>query len=101
MKWRLRARPIGSSLGATGTLELKPTAVSRAGATPESMNRRTTLLARTAELKPKQREALTTHRADALQSREFWRATRITVVFTIASVFLETLLGQFGIGGRS
>ena len=30
---------------------------------------------------------------DALQSREFWRATRITVVFTIASVFLETLLG--------
>jgi DNA polymerase-1 len=28
------------------------------------------LLARTAELKPKQREALTTHRADALQSRE-------------------------------
>jgi multiple sugar transport system permease protein len=30
---------------------------------------------------------------DALQSREFWRATRITVVFTVASVFLETLLG--------
>ncbi len=30
---------------------------------------------------------------DALASSEFWRATRITVVFTIASVFLETLLG--------
>ena len=30
---------------------------------------------------------------DALKSSEFWRATRITVVFTIASVFLETLLG--------
>ncbi len=30
---------------------------------------------------------------DALKDREFWRATRITVVFTIASVFLETLLG--------
>lgn len=30
---------------------------------------------------------------DALQSTEFWTATRITVVFTIASVFLETLLG--------
>src|SRR5829696_1626262 len=30
---------------------------------------------------------------DALQSTEFWRATRITFVFTIASVFLETLLG--------
>jgi multiple sugar transport system permease protein len=31
--------------------------------------------------------------ADALASSEFWRATRITVIFTIASVFLETLLG--------
>lgn len=30
---------------------------------------------------------------DALQSGEFWRATRITVVFTVGSVFLETLLG--------
>lgn len=30
---------------------------------------------------------------DALKSDEFWTATRITVVFTIASVFLETLLG--------
>ena len=30
---------------------------------------------------------------DALASSEFWRATRITVIFTIASVFLETLLG--------
>jgi multiple sugar transport system permease protein len=30
---------------------------------------------------------------DALQSSEFWRATRITFVFTIASVFLETILG--------
>jgi multiple sugar transport system permease protein len=30
---------------------------------------------------------------DALASSEFWRATRITVVFTIASVFLETVLG--------
>src|ERR687898_759170 len=30
---------------------------------------------------------------DALQSTEFWRATRITFVFTIASVVLETLLG--------
>ena len=30
---------------------------------------------------------------DALTDREFWRATRITVIFTIASVFLETLLG--------
>lgn len=30
---------------------------------------------------------------DALGSSEFWRATRITVIFTIASVFLETALG--------
>src|SRR5215217_4746014 len=30
---------------------------------------------------------------DALQSSEFWTATRITFVFTIASVILETLLG--------
>jgi multiple sugar transport system permease protein len=30
---------------------------------------------------------------DALGSSEFWRATRITFVFTIASVVLETLLG--------
>jgi len=30
---------------------------------------------------------------DALGDSEFWRATRITFIFTIASVFLETLLG--------
>jgi multiple sugar transport system permease protein len=30
---------------------------------------------------------------DALGSSEFWTATRITVIFTVASVFLETLLG--------
>jgi multiple sugar transport system permease protein len=30
---------------------------------------------------------------DALKDAEFWRATRITFVFTIASVFLETVLG--------
>ena len=30
---------------------------------------------------------------DALGSSEFWRATRITVVFTVASVFLETVIG--------
>src|ERR671915_1212290 len=30
---------------------------------------------------------------DALQSAEFWEATRVTLVFTVASVFLETLLG--------
>ena len=30
---------------------------------------------------------------DALKDSEFWRATRITFVFTIASVFLETMLG--------
>src|SRR5215212_5593358 len=30
---------------------------------------------------------------DALQSSEFWTATRITFVFTIASVILETLIG--------
>ncbi len=30
---------------------------------------------------------------DALQSGEFWRATRITFVFTIVSVILETILG--------
>src|SRR5688500_18780757 len=30
---------------------------------------------------------------DALKDAEFWRATRLTFIFTIASVFLETLLG--------
>ena len=30
---------------------------------------------------------------DALQSTEFWEATRITLVFTVASVALETVLG--------
>jgi multiple sugar transport system permease protein len=30
---------------------------------------------------------------DALSDSGFWRATRITVIFTVASVFLETLLG--------
>src|ERR687898_1924632 len=30
---------------------------------------------------------------DALQSSEFWDATRITFVFTIASVILETIIG--------
>jgi multiple sugar transport system permease protein len=30
---------------------------------------------------------------EALQSSEFWKATRITFIFTIASVILETLLG--------
>ncbi len=30
---------------------------------------------------------------DALKDSEFWRATRITVIFTIASIILETLLG--------
>lgn len=30
---------------------------------------------------------------DALKDSEFWSATRITVIFTIASVLLETLLG--------
>lgn len=30
---------------------------------------------------------------DALKSSEFWNATKITVIFTVASVFLETLLG--------
>jgi multiple sugar transport system permease protein len=30
---------------------------------------------------------------DALASSEFWTATRITVIFTIASIILETLLG--------
>jgi multiple sugar transport system permease protein len=30
---------------------------------------------------------------DALSDSAFWKATRITVIFTIASVFLETLLG--------
>jgi multiple sugar transport system permease protein len=30
---------------------------------------------------------------DALGDAEFWRATRITFVFTVASVFLETVLG--------
>ena len=30
---------------------------------------------------------------DALKDSEFWTATRITFVFTIASVFLETMLG--------
>jgi multiple sugar transport system permease protein len=30
---------------------------------------------------------------DALQDPEFWTATRITLIFTVASVILETLLG--------
>jgi multiple sugar transport system permease protein len=30
---------------------------------------------------------------DALKSSEFWTATRITIIFTIASVFFETLIG--------
>jgi multiple sugar transport system permease protein len=30
---------------------------------------------------------------DALSSPEFWKATRITVIFTVASVILETLIG--------
>ncbi len=30
---------------------------------------------------------------DALQSTEFWSATRITFIFTIASVILETIIG--------
>src|ERR687894_547708 len=30
---------------------------------------------------------------DALQSTEFWDATRITLIFTVASVALETVLG--------
>jgi len=30
---------------------------------------------------------------DAFKDSEFWRATRITVIFTIASIILETLLG--------
>src|SRR5688572_7652350 len=30
---------------------------------------------------------------DAFKDAEFWRATRVTLVFTVASVFLETLLG--------
>src|SRR5215203_2394751 len=30
---------------------------------------------------------------DALQSSEFWDATRITFIFTIASVILETIIG--------
>jgi multiple sugar transport system permease protein len=30
---------------------------------------------------------------DALQSAEFWDATRITFIFTIASVILETIIG--------
>ncbi len=30
---------------------------------------------------------------DALQDAEFWKATRITVIFTVASIVLETLLG--------
>src|SRR3954454_19459530 len=30
---------------------------------------------------------------DALKDSEFWRATRITVIFTAASIVLETLLG--------
>src|SRR5215207_3958599 len=30
---------------------------------------------------------------DALQSAEFWSATRVTFIFTIASVILETILG--------
>ena len=30
---------------------------------------------------------------DALKSTEFWEATKVTGIFTVASVFLETLLG--------
>ena len=30
---------------------------------------------------------------DAFKDAEFWRATRVTLIFTVASVFLETLLG--------
>jgi multiple sugar transport system permease protein len=30
---------------------------------------------------------------DALQSSEFWSATRVTLIFTVASVFLETIIG--------
>src|SRR5918996_4021255 len=30
---------------------------------------------------------------DALQSAEFWSATRVTFIFTIASVILETIVG--------
>ncbi|HEX5856497.1 MAG TPA: sugar ABC transporter permease [Microbacterium sp.] len=30
---------------------------------------------------------------DAFKDAEFWRATRVTLVFTVASVFLETVLG--------
>src|ERR687892_1688603 len=30
---------------------------------------------------------------DALQSAEFWSATRVTLIFTIASVILETIVG--------
>jgi trehalose/maltose transport system permease protein len=30
---------------------------------------------------------------DALSSSEFWSATRVTVIFTVASVFLETIIG--------
>jgi multiple sugar transport system permease protein len=30
---------------------------------------------------------------DQLKSSEFWSATRITLIFTVASVFLETILG--------
>jgi multiple sugar transport system permease protein len=30
---------------------------------------------------------------DALKSSEFWTATRITIIFTIASVFFESLIG--------
>jgi multiple sugar transport system permease protein len=30
---------------------------------------------------------------DALQSSEFWSATRVTLIFTVVSVFLETIIG--------
>src|ERR671914_353325 len=30
---------------------------------------------------------------DAFESSEFWAATRITLIFTVASVILETILG--------
>src|SRR5215213_11318916 len=30
---------------------------------------------------------------DALQSSEFWSATRVTFIFTVASVILETIIG--------
>ena len=45
---RLRARPSGVALSATEIFDAWPTAVNRSGATPASMNKRTTLDARTA-----------------------------------------------------